>query len=295
MNKKPQKSSNFNKNLQKAVQQKKMADKSKEGFSSDFRSGSHKGGTRDMGGLSIPKEWRVVMGTHAVLEVLKVRPKKVAEAWIKKDWASSSDLLDLKEKLSKLRIKIIEKEPSVLDRLSPSHQGAVLFVTGAPEFDLQKLKNIDKGIIVYLDGLEDPHNLGAIIRTSWLMGVKGIVIPEDRAVGLTPSVHKVACGGVEHVPIFTTNQFGPSLAELKESGFWVYGLAAKGQQHLYQLSLPEKMVWIVGSEDKGMRVQTEKQCDELVKIPQISDTASYNASVSAAVALSEASRQIYFK
>ena len=142
-----------------------------------------------------------------------------------------------------------------------------------------------------LDGIEDPHNLGAILRTSWLTGVHGVLIPEDRAVGLTPTVHKVACGGVEHVPVEETTNFSNYAEDLKKKGYWIYGLSPRGKKSIFELDLPEKVVWAIGAEDKGMRVTTERLCDELVFIPQSSASASYNASVATAMALTETLRQ----
>ena len=146
-------------------------------------------------------------------------------------------------------------------------------------------------MVLALDGVEDTQNLGAVLRTSWLMGVNGIIIPEDRAVGLTASVHKVACGGAEHVPIHRTNQFNTPFEHLKKAGFWVFGLSHTAKRSIYDLQIPEKVIWVLGAEDKGLRTTTEKACDELVYIPQVSPTASYNVSVSAALALAETKRQ----
>jgi len=178
-----------------------------------------------------------------------------------------------------------------LEKFGPSQQGAAVFVDGAPELDIGGLEKNEKSILLILDGIEDPHNLGAIVRTSWLVGVDGVFIPEDRAVGLTPTVHKVACGGVEHVPVMGVTNFSNYSEELKKQGYWLYGLSPRGKKSIFELELPEKVVWVVGSEDKGMRVTTERLCDELAFIPQASSSASYNASVATAMALAETLRQ----
>ncbi|WP_374033790.1 TrmH family RNA methyltransferase [Bdellovibrio bacteriovorus] len=239
----------------------------------------------------IPRDWRVVIGTHAINEVLKVRPKQVKGFWIRQGFENSGDLRDMNDLALKHHIKVELKAETVLEKFGPSQQGAAIFVDGAPEFDMAGLEGLDKSMVLILDGIEDPHNLGAILRTSWLVGVQGVLIPEDRAVGLTPTVHKVACGGVEHVPVEETTNFANYAEELKKQGYWIYGLSPRGKRSIFELELPDKVVWAIGSEDKGMRVTTERLCDELVFIPQASSSASYNASVATAMALTETLRQ----
>lgn len=237
-----------------------------------------------------PKGTRAVVGTHAINEVLKVRPKSVVEAWFIKGWEAHQDLRDLFEALKKYKVTPQPKSESNLAHICFSHQNAVLFVSDNLEIQLEKIVQKDKSIIVFLDGVEDPHNLGAILRTSWLTGVDGVYAPDDRAVGLTATVHKVACGGVEHVPFTRKNQFSQSVNDLKEAGYWVFGLSHRAEKSIYDLKLPEKVVWMIGAEDKGLRTSSEKLCDELVYIPQTSASASYNASVAAAIALAETMR-----
>ncbi len=239
----------------------------------------------------IPRGWRCVGGTHAINEALKVHGKKSKQLILRDDYESSQDLKKIFDQAARLRVKTQLRSRQHLDKLFPSNQGALLYVEGQPEFDLSSMKE-GSAVVMILDGLEDPHNLGAIIRTAWLMGVKGILIPQDRSVQLTPTVHKVASGGVEHVPVLPTGNFDHVVSQLKEMGFWVYGLAAQSKQTIYQQKLPQKIVLVVGSEDKGMRKTTSRLCDELVELPQISAEASYNASVGAAIGLSECFRQI---
>lgn len=248
-------------------------------------------GHRKLEKLSYPKTWRQVTGTHAIAELLVVHPKTVQVVLVQTNWRSSSELRALVEKLESKKIKIEEKSEQQLRDISGSHQGAVAFSDLNLNFEYQTYNWRDHGLVLALDGVEDTHNLGAILRTSWLMGVNGIIIPEDRAVGLTATVHKVACGGVEHVPMHRTNQFATPFEILKKAGFWVFGLSHKAEKTIYDLNIPEKVIWVLGAEDKGLRGPTEKACDELVSIPQLSPNASYNVSVSAALALGETKRQ----
>ena len=252
------------------------------------RPGGRGGAPRE---LEIPKEWRPVIGNHAIKEALKIHSKMAKVLWLRQGWESSADLREIQEATLKARVKIDPRPESVIDRFGPSHQGAVLFMSGAPELSMKGLADLDKSILLILDGIEDPHNLGAILRTSWLIGVQGVFVPEDRAVGLTPTVHKVACGGAEHVPVVATTNFANYAEDLKKMGYWVYGLSPRGTKSIFDLQLPEKVVWAIGSEDKGMRITTERLCDELVYIPQSSAAASYNASVATAMALTETLRQ----
>lgn len=238
-----------------------------------------------------PKGWRQIAGTHAIIELLKIHPASVQVVLLQSNWRSSADLRELTDLLTAKKIKIEEKSEQQLQEISRSHQGAVAFSNLNLNFDYAKIRNETHGLVLALDGVEDTQNLGAILRTSWLMGVNGIIIPEDRAVGLTATVHKVACGGAEHVPIHRTNQFASPFETLKEKGFWVFGLSHKAEKSIYDLQIPEKVIWVLGAEDKGLRNPTEKACDELVSIPQVSPQASYNVSVSAALALAETKRQ----
>ncbi|MCC2677780.1 MAG: methyltransferase [Pseudobdellovibrio sp.] len=241
--------------------------------------------------LQYPRSWRQVAGTHAIIELLKTRPKTVELVLLQSNWRSSSDLREMADLLQSKKIKIEEKSEQQLNEISRSHQGAVAFSNETLEFDYESFSWGEHGLVVALDGVEDTQNLGAILRTSWLMGAQGIIIPEDRAVGLTATVHKVASGGAEHVPVHRTNQFSTPFESLKKAGFWVFGLSHKATKTIYDLNIPEKVVWVLGAEDKGLRNPTEKACDELVSIPQASPSASYNVSVSAALAMAETKRQ----
>ena len=240
---------------------------------------------------NIPKNLRVIIGTHAILEALAIRPHAAEELWLEQGWQSSQVLKKLHaENKSKVR-KIEEKPKAVLERLAASHQGAALLVNETPTVNWDDLKSKTQSKVVLLDGIEDPHNLGAILRTSWLMGVDAILIPADRSVKLTPIVHKVASGGVEHVPVEICQNFTNYIEDLKKNDFWVYGLSHTGKGTLFDLRIAKKIVWCIGAEDKGLRTTTERLCDELVCIPQTSDAASYNASVAVGMALSETARQ----
>ncbi len=239
-------------------------------------------------GSRYPKSWRLVGGTHAIREAMKVHPKQCKILILRDDVESSDELMEMKQVGEKLRLQIQLRNRASLDKTFSSNQGALLYVDGAPE---PRETASERSIVLFLDGLEDPHNLGAILRTAWLVGVEKIYIPQDRSVGLTPTVHKIASGGVEHVPVVAVSNFEREIKELKEKGYWVFGLEGTSRKNIYSLNLPEKVVWIVGSEDRGMRKGTSKLCDELVHLPQTSADASYNASVALGMTLAETQRQ----
>lgn len=242
-------------------------------------------------GPLFPRHLRPVVGDHAIQEALTVRQKTIELAWFESGYEANRELVDLYKNLSNARIKCEIKPDIYLSKIAASHQGVVVFSNETPEVDWENLLTQDEAIVLLLDGLEDPHNLGAILRTSWLMNVSAVLLPQDRATALTGTVHKVACGGVEHVPVLVVNQFGKYVEDLKQNGFWIYGLSHKGKNTLFGLKLPKKVAWVIGSEDKGMRTTTERICDELVQIPQASANASYNASVATGMALLETRRQ----
>jgi 23S rRNA (guanosine2251-2'-O)-methyltransferase len=266
-----------------------MRDRNKKNFGprhSDNRS------TRPLAGKKPDfKNSRVVVGHHAISEALKIHASKVQTAWIQKGFESSQELRDLHDLLKKTKANLEIKPKEALSKEFPAHQGGVLFLEGKPRLDWMTLAEKNESLVLFVDGVEDPHNLGAIIRTAWLMGVDALFIPQDRSVHLTASVHKVACGGVEHVPVEIVPNFQSAIEKLKEYGYWVFGLSHKASKSLYNFKLPEKMVWMVGAEDKGLRSTSERLCDELARLPQKSADASYNASVATALALGESCRQ----
>lgn len=242
--------------------------------------------------FKISKTQRWVVGNHAIMEVLNVRPKEVVKAIFQQGWQSVHFQKEIHQKAKSVGVAVEEKTKGFLDQIYSNHQGCVLIVEGRPEFSESELSMPSQ--ILFLDGIEDPHNLGAICRTAWLLGVDGIFIPQDRAVDITPTVHKVACGGVEHVPVILETQFKNPIERFKEMGYWVYGLSHKATKNVFECQFPKQIVWCIGAEDKGLRTATEKLCDDLVSIPQISAPASYNASVAAAMALSEGYRQQHY-
>jgi 23S rRNA (guanosine2251-2'-O)-methyltransferase len=235
---------------------------------------------------------RVSLGIHAVREVLKVRPSEILKLIFRNNWDSSKDLQDLMREAKKHNLVIEERTSEALDRIGSHNQGIVCEINDRHKsVQIDEIGNGDSSTVLILDGVEDPHNLGAILRTAWLMGVEAIILPTDRAVGLTATVHKVSCGGVEHVPVLRVPNLSVAMELLKGKGFWIYGLSAEGSKTIGKLKISSKVAWALGAEDKGLRTTTERSCDDLVSIPQLDNAASYNVSVAAGITLYETSRQ----
>ena len=145
--------------------------------------------------------------------------------------------------------------------------------------------------LLILDGLQDPHNLGACLRSADAAGVHAVIVPKDRAVSLTDTVCKVACGAAEHVPLVTVTNLARTLKQLKELGLWLVGTADDAKQSLYDVDLTGPLALVMGAEGKGLRRLTKEHCDFLVHIPMAGSVECLNVSVAAGVCLFEAVRQ----
>jgi 23S rRNA (guanosine2251-2'-O)-methyltransferase len=176
------------------------------------------------------------------------------------------------------------------------HQGVALRVRSQQVQDEPYLKALLKRLdeaplLLILDGVKDPHNLGACMRTADAVGVNAIVIPKDRSVGLTATVRKVASGAAESVPLIQVTNLSRTLKWLKDEGVWLIGTAGEAQQTLYEADLSGPLALIMGGEEKGLRRLTRENCDLLIKLPMLGTVESLNVSVAAGVSLYEALRQ----
>lgn len=242
--------------------------------------------------------YRKVIGIHSCKEALKCRnPKELKNFFIIENAIhkpSFKELLKLaKEKNLKPELVSPKKLNKLLDYSGDSHQGVLLEVHHSFKEDLCLKKIIDQkdATILVLDRIQDPRNLGAIIRTAWLMSVSCLFLSDRNSVGLTPSVIKSASGAVEHLPIFIKNNLCQVLKQLKESRFLVYALCMSAQKSLWGQNLSGKKAFVLGGEQKGIRASLIKSCDERLSIPQKEKDASYNVSVASAIVLSEDLKQ----
>jgi 23S rRNA (guanosine2251-2'-O)-methyltransferase len=176
---------------------------------------------------------------------------------------------------------------------SPDHQGVVAEVDPYPYADPGGLFDGDdgQGLVVALDQIQDPHNLGAVCRAAEVAGAAGVVIPERRAASVTAAACKASAGAVEHLPVARVRNLADWLAEAKQAEAWIYGADAASERAYTEVEWTGRAVLVLGSEGKGLRQRVAKTCDELVSIPVAGSVGSLNASVAAAVILFEARRQ----
>lgn len=233
---------------------------------------------------------------NPVREALAARPEQIEIVYYSfKDQSRLSNLLNT---CKKSRVKISSCDKKQLDKLTESHnhQGIVAIISDFSYSDMYDILNYwkeseEKAFILVLDGIQDPHNLGAIIRSAESAGVHGIIIPEDRAVHVTSTVEKVSAGAVEHVMIARVTNIARTLDELKKEGLWVIGAEGGSNTCLYDADLLTDLVLVVGSEGKGVRPLVQKKCDLMVNIPMKGKINSLNVSVSSAIIMYEAFRQ----
>jgi 23S rRNA (guanosine2251-2'-O)-methyltransferase len=180
-----------------------------------------------------------------------------------------------------------------LERLcgSSEHQGVVAEVDPYPYADPTRLLDDEDALVVALDQVQDPHNLGAVCRAAELAGAAGVVIPERRAASVTAAACKASAGAVEHLPVARVRNLADWLAAAKERGAWAYGASAEAERRYTDVDWSGRAVLVLGSEGSGLRRRVAESCDELVTIPTAGRVDSLNASVAAAVILFEARRQ----
>ena len=232
-----------------------------------------------------------IWGKHSVFEAL-ISERPINRIWCTTEIFSSEKFYILLKNLKLKGVLVEEVSWSRLSQLTlgASHQGVVLQLASSKTISLEKLIDFSKKsstypIILALDGITDPHNVGAIIRSAEAFDCKGIIIPQRRSAGLTGTVAKVAAGALEHLPVSRVVNLNRALEELKSNGFLVMGLSGDGELSISKFHEKTPLVVIVGAEDKGISLLTQKKCDFLIKIPLKGKTSSLNASVAAAISL----------
>jgi len=240
------------------------------------------------------KEPRVVFGFHAVLARLRADPKSVLEVFLDetRNDARAKDLAALAERSG---VRLHRVPTKRLDGFygGGRHQGVVarVEVRKASE-DLEDiLQGIDQPLLLVLDGVTDPHNLGACLRVANAAGAHAVIAPRDRAAGITPAVSKVASGAAESTPYLMVTNLARTLREIKERNIWVVGADERADKTLYEADLPRSIAWVLGAEGEGMRRLTRENCDLLVRIPMHGEVESLNVSVCAGVCLFESVRR----
>ena len=238
-----------------------------------------------------------LFGLHSVQAALDYSPKNIQQAWVdtgrqdKRLTKAIDDLLDLgiqPEKVDRKRLDCLSD--------SNNHQGIVIEVEMPGELSESDLKSAvenltETALFLVLDNVQDPHNLGACLRTADGTGVHGVIITKDNATGITPTVCKVASGAAETVPVYQVTNLARTLRWLKDQGLWIMGADGETSQTLYSTDFTVPMAIVVGAEGKGLRRLTKEQCDVLVSIPMLGRVESLNLSVATGVLLFEAVRQ----
>jgi 23S rRNA (guanosine2251-2'-O)-methyltransferase len=238
-----------------------------------------------------------LFGIHAVQAALDYSPKKIDKAWIDAQ-RQDKRLMQIIDDLLSLGIEPEKTDRKKLDRFAEgkNHQGIVIEVEMPAELSESDLKQAVESLtgtalLLVLDNVQDPHNLGACLRTADATGVQGVIITKDNATGITPTVCKVASGAAETVPVYQVTNLSRTLRWLKDQGIWIMGAAGAATQTVYQTDLTVPLAVVVGAEGKGLRRLTQEQCDFLVKLPMLGQVESLNLSVATGVLLYEAVRQ----
>jgi 23S rRNA (guanosine2251-2'-O)-methyltransferase len=240
----------------------------------------------------------IIAGINSVRTALKHGAEGVTEVWVeaKRRDKKIREIIGLAKEDG---VTIHQVDRTELDNLVPgvNHQGAVAKVAvpaALGEKDLESLLNqlSTPPFLLVLDGVQDPHNLGACLRSADAAGVTAVIAPKDRSVGLTPTVCKVASGAAETVPFIQVTNLARTIRWLQDNHrVWVVGTAGEAESSLYQLALTGPFALVMGGEDKGMRRLTREACDSLVKIPMAGTVESLNVSVATGICLFEALRQ----
>jgi 23S rRNA (guanosine2251-2'-O)-methyltransferase len=238
-------------------------------------------------------------GIHAVREALEAR--RAFDRIVIAKGRQDSRVEEIVQAARERNISVRFEDRGQLDRLADSkdHQGIVALVAARAAGTLDEIlaaANADaghgeKGLIVLLDGVEDPHNLGAVIRTALAAGAHGVVIPERRAAGLTDTVARASAGALAHLAVAKVTNLVRTMEELKEAGYWLVGLDERGDKNYTDVDYTSPTGIVLGGEGKGLHELTRKRCDFVVSLPTTGPVKSLNVSVAAGVVLFEASRQ----
>jgi 23S rRNA (guanosine2251-2'-O)-methyltransferase len=238
-----------------------------------------------------------LFGLHSIQAALDYSPDKIIRVWID-EHRIDKRLGKLIDDLAVLGIEPEQVDRKKLDRLADgnNHQGIAMEVTMPGELSESDLKTMVENLtanalLLVLDNVQDPHNLGACLRTADATGVHGVVITKDKATGITPTVCKVASGAAETVPVYQVTNLARTLRWLKAEGVWVMGGTGEAEKTVYQADLTVPIALVIGAEGSGLRRLTKENCDLLIKVPMLGKIESLNLSVATGVFLYEAIRQ----
>ena len=237
-----------------------------------------------------------IHGFHAIIAKLRHQPDAIQEIFIDAD-RHDARMRDLLRHAELQGVKVMAVDAKRLEGMAGGgmrHQGVVARVSGASRHVTldDVLDTLEEpAFLLILDGIQDPHNLGACLRVADAVCAHAVIAPKDRAVGLTQTAIKVASGAAESVPYITVTNLARTLRELKEREIWVVGTDAEAKEDLYTAQWPAATAWVLGAEGDGMRRLTRENCDQLVTIPMLGSVQSLNVSVASGVCLYEARRR----
>ncbi|MBP8283853.1 MAG: 23S rRNA (guanosine(2251)-2'-O)-methyltransferase RlmB [Chromatiaceae bacterium] len=238
-----------------------------------------------------------VAGIHSVRGALKHGGAGVDEVWLERR-RRDRRLAELAELARGAGVRLRQVEAEEIEDAAPgiNHQGALAWVSvpvsrGEPDLDALLDDLVGPPFLLILDEIQDPHNLGACLRTADAAGIQAVIAPRDNAVGLTPTVSKVASGAAENVPYVQVTNLARTLDALKARGIWLVGLAGEAEADLYGLELKGPIALVLGGEGRGLRRLTRERCDYLARLPMLGTVESLNVSVATGICLYEALRQ----
>jgi 23S rRNA (guanosine2251-2'-O)-methyltransferase len=239
-------------------------------------------------------EERIIFGFHAVLARMRAEPASVLEVFLDES-RRDARAKDFATQVERAKVRLMRVAGTRLDGMAGGgrHQGVVarVEVKNLSHSLDEILEPVEKALLLVLDGVTDPHNLGACLRVANAAGANAVVAPKDRAAGISAAVSKVASGAAESTPYLMVTNLARTLAEIKERNIWVVGADERAEKTLYETDLPDSIAWVLGAEGEGMRRLTRESCDLLVRIPMRGEVESLNVSVSAGVCLFESVRR----
>jgi 23S rRNA (guanosine2251-2'-O)-methyltransferase len=245
-----------------------------------------------------PGGGRFVFGVNPVLEALRARPDEIESLYVAEGQLGRGPAAELLSRARDAGVRVRRLPRERLSTLAEGgvHQGVVAEVRTFSYAELDDVLHRAQAsgrppLLVALDGIQDPHNLGAIIRSAHALGAHGVIIPKDRAAPVTGAAGKASAGAIEHCPVARVTNLSRALEQLKENGLWAAAADPDGAQVLYDARLDGPLVLVVGAEGAGVRRGVLESCDFRLRIPMAGQVASLNASVSAAILLYEVARQ----
>ncbi|MBP8645228.1 MAG: 23S rRNA (guanosine(2251)-2'-O)-methyltransferase RlmB [Syntrophobacteraceae bacterium] len=237
-----------------------------------------------------------IAGIHPVREALRSRGASAVELLVARQDPRIQECLDLAESQG-IPVLRVDRHQIHQKTGHEHHQGIALQVTSFPYASLETLLGAGEGLgtlFLILDNIQDPQNLGALIRSAAFFGAAGVILPRDRSAGVTTTVVQVSAGGASVLPIAQVTNLARALIRMKESGFWIVGLDSAGEKSLYEVDLTVPVGLVVGNEEKGIRPLVKKLCDFCVRIPGAARIDSLNAAAAGAIAMAELERQRRF-